>query len=59
MNSPILSYLSSYGIDPAYIMIGLLVLILLLYKAIVFLYLFYRFGYAIIRYCGLVFSPTT
>ena len=31
MNSPILSYLSSYGIDPAYIMIGLLVLILILF----------------------------
>lgn len=33
--------------------------LLLLYKVIVFLYLFYRFDYAILRYCGLVFPPTT
>ena len=30
MNSPILEYLASYGIDPAYIMIGLLVITLIL-----------------------------
>ena len=29
---------------------------LLLYKVIVFLYLFYRFDYAILRYCGLVIT---
>lgn len=30
MNSPILEYLASYGIDPAYIMIGLLAVMLIL-----------------------------
>lgn len=30
MNSPILEFLASYGIDPAYIMIGLLVILLVL-----------------------------
>ena len=30
MNSPILEYLASYGIDPAYIIIGLLVVMLIL-----------------------------
>ena len=30
MNSPILEYLMSYGIDPAYIMIGLLAVMLVL-----------------------------
>lgn len=30
MNSPILSYLASYGVDPAYIMIGLMVITLFL-----------------------------
>ena len=30
MNSPILEYLMSYGIDPAYIMIGLLAVMLIL-----------------------------
>ena len=30
MNSPILEYLAAYGVDPAYIMIGLLVIVLVL-----------------------------
>lgn len=30
MNSPILEYLASYGVDPAYIIIGLLVIMLIL-----------------------------
>ena len=34
----------------------LLITYLLLYKVIVFLYLFYRFDYAILRYCGLVIT---
>lgn len=38
-----------------YIHTFLYILNLLLYKVIVFIYLFYRFNYAILRYCGLIF----